>query len=45
MAVEVTAAELQALLASTDITSIEEDRLNQIHLAQSVPSRVSRCLK
>ena len=37
MAVEVTAAELQALLASTDITSIEEDRLNQIHLHRVCP--------
>ncbi len=37
MAMEVTAAELEVLLASTDVTTIEEDRLNQLHLAESVP--------
>ncbi len=37
MAMEVTTAELEALLASTDVTSIQEDRLNQLYLAESVP--------
>ena len=37
MAMEVTAVELEALLASTDVTTIEEDRPEQIQLAQSVP--------